>query len=119
MKTFFKVFSLLMAALFLWAAYVQLNDPDTFTWVVIYAVAAIGSVLFFVGKLPYWASLLLAIAYLVGAFMFWPESYEGVRFGEREMANMNIERGRESLGLGISALVFLIFSWRIRAGAGS
>ena len=119
MNAFFKVLSLLMAALFLWAAYVQLNDPDTLTWVAIYAIAAVGSVLFFIGKLPYWASLLLAIAYLVGAFMFWPESYEGVRFGEREMANMNIERGRESLGLGISALVFLLFSWRIRVGSRS
>ena len=106
-----------MAVLFAWAAYVQINDPDTLTWVGIYGVAAIGAILFYLGRLPYWVSLLLAIAYLVAAFMFWPESYEGVRFGERGMANMNIERGRESLGLGISALVFLLFSWRIRSTA--
>lgn len=119
MNRFFKVFSLLMAALFLWAGYVQLNDPDTTTWVAIYAVAALGSVLFYLDKLPYWASLLLGIAYLVGAFMYWPESYEGVDFGEEGMANMNIERGRESLGLAISALVFLLYSWRIRVNSKS
>lgn len=101
-----------MAALFLWAAYVQLNDPDPGTWVPIYGAAAAGSLLFAFGKLKPWVALLLAIAFAVGAFLYWPESFEGVNFGEKGMANMNIERGRESLGLAITALVFFFYSWR-------
>ena len=101
-----------MTALFLLAAYVQLNDPDPETWISIYAVAALGSLLFALGRLRSWVGLLLAIAFVVGAFMYWPESFEGVEFGEAGMANMNIERGRESLGLAITALVFFFYSWR-------
>ena len=117
MSAFFKYFSLVMFLVFLWAAYVQLNDPDATSWVAIYLVAAAGSLLFFLGKLRYWLALVLGIAYLAGAFIYWPETYEGVRFGEMEMANMNIERGRESLGLGITALLFLVLGWRIRRGS--
>lgn len=119
MKSFFKFFAILMVVLFLWAAYVQLNDPDTLTWVVIYGVAALGSLLFILGRLPYWVSLLLGIAYLVGAFMFWPETFEGVQFEDMEMKTVNVERGRESLGMGIAALVFLIYSWRLRTRSSS
>ncbi|SFR49066.1 Transmembrane family 220, helix [Robiginitalea myxolifaciens] len=114
MQSFFKILSWLMVLLFAWAAYVQINDPDSFMWILIYGIAALGSLLFALGKLPYWVSLLLGIAFLVGAFMFWPETYEGVGVGDMEMKTTNVERGRESLGLGIAALVFLIFSWRIR-----
>ena len=112
MDRFSKVFAFVMTALFLWAAYVQLNDPDSGTWIALYAVAALGSLLFALGRLRSWVALLLAIALVVGAFLYWPESFEGVRFGEMGMANMNIERGRESLGLAITALVFFFYSWR-------
>ncbi len=109
-----QIFAYLMTALFLWAAFVQLNDPDAALWIGIYGLAAAISLLFALGRLPSWIALLLGIAYLTGAFFFWPEAYEGVRFGERGMANMNIELGRESLGLGITALVFFFYSWRAR-----
>jgi len=111
MDRFCKVFAFVMTALFLLGAYVQLNDPDPGTWVSIYGVAALGSLLFALGRLKSWVGLLMAIGFVVGAFMYWPESFEGVRFGEG-MANMNIERGRESLGLAITSLVFFFYSWR-------
>ncbi|MBC2840219.1 transmembrane 220 family protein [Robiginitalea sp. SC105] len=103
-----------MTVLFIWAAYVQLNDPDSGMWIGIYAVAALGSLLFALGRLPSWLFLLMGIAFLAGALFSWPETYEGVRFGERGMANINIELGRESLGLGITALIFFLYSWRAK-----
>ncbi|HSR60035.1 MAG TPA: transmembrane 220 family protein [Robiginitalea sp.] len=112
MDRFCKVFAFLMTALFLWAAYVQLNDPDPGIWIPIYGVAAVGSLLFAFGKLKSWVALLLAIAFVVGAFLYWPESFEGVSLGESGMANINIERGRESLGMAITALIFFFYSWR-------
>lgn len=114
MKSLTTVLGYLLAALFLWAAYVQFNDPDSGVWIAIYAAAALGSLLFAMGKLPSWLGLLMGVGFLVGAFLSWPEAYEGISFGEMGMANENIERGRESLGLGITALIFFFFSWRSR-----
>ena len=96
-----------MAVLFAWAAYVQINDPDSGIWIAVYGAAALGSLLFALGKLPSWLGLIMGIAFLAG-------TYEGVRFGERKMASLNIELGRESLGLGITALIFFLYSWRSR-----
>lgn len=112
MNRFSTLFAYLMTALFAWAAFVQMNDPDPHIWMPIYGVASLGSVLFLTNKLKPWVGLLLAVAYTAGAFLFWPEQFEGVDFGEQGMANHNIERGRESLGLAIAALVFFFYSWR-------
>ena len=114
MQQALKIFAFIMALLFAWAAYVQINDPDSGTWIAVYGAAALGSLLFALGKLPSWLGLIMGIAFLAGAFLSWPDTYEGVRFGEREMANLNIELGRESLGLGITALIFFLYSWRSR-----
>ena len=103
-----------MAVLFAWAAYVQINDPDSGIWIAVYGAAALGSLLFALGKLPSWLGLIMGIGFLAGAFLSWPDTYEGVRFGERKMASLNIELGRESLGLGITALIFFLYSWRSR-----
>ena len=108
-------FAYLMTVLFAWAAFVQMNDPDPHIWIPNYGTAALGSVLFLTQKLKSWMALLLAVAYVVGAFLYWPKEFEGVNFGEQGMSNHNIERGRESLGLAIAAVVFFFYSWR--AGA--
>ncbi|MFM1878488.1 MAG: hypothetical protein RLZZ241_1354 [Bacteroidota bacterium] len=113
MKRFSIFFAFLMTVLFVWAAFVQLNDPDPQIWIPIYGTAALGSVFFLAGKLKSWVALLFAVSFLVGALLYWPDQFEGVDFGEQGMANHNIERGRESLGLGIAALVFLFYSWRL------
>lgn len=105
-------FAYLMTVLFAWAAFVQMNDPDPQIWIPIYGMASLGSVLFLTQKLKSWMALLLAVAYVVGAILYWPNQFEGVDFGEQGMANHNIERGRESLGLAIAALVFFFYSWK-------
>lgn len=111
MKRFAIFFAYLMTVLFAWAAFVQLNDPDPQIWIPIYGTAALGSVLFLAGRLKTWMALLLAVAFLVGSLLYWPEQFEGVDFGTQGMSNHNIERGRESLGLAIAFVVFLFYSW--------
>jgi hypothetical protein len=110
MKSFFKIFALLFAILCVVSAYLQLNDPDPFLWVWIYIIATIAAVLFTYNKLPYQVYFLLFIGYGIGAYLFWPDAFEGVTIGEGDINN--IEHARESLGLLILAIVMLIFGFR-------
>ncbi|MEO0528846.1 MAG: transmembrane 220 family protein, partial [Bacteroidota bacterium] len=102
MRIFLRTLSLIFAILFVWAAYVQYNDPDALLWYAVYGVAALASLLFFFNKLNYFIAATLCVGYLIGAFVIWPVKFEGVSIGEGDITN--IERGRESLGLLVVAL---------------
>lgn len=112
MKSLFKILSLILTLLFIWAAYVQYNDPDALLWYAIYGVAAAASLFFYLGKLNVIAAVILSGIYFVSTFIMWPEQYEGVTIGNGDIEN--IERGRESLGLLIVAIVMLIYAFRLR-----
>ncbi len=107
MSIFFKTIAVLALLFFLMSAAVQYNDPDPFLWIGAYSIAAAAALLFLKGKLPLVVPLGLALAYLVGGVISWPEAFEGV---QRTMANnKNVEQGREALGLFISAVFMLVF----------
>nr|WP_299066962.1 transmembrane 220 family protein [uncultured Allomuricauda sp.] len=111
MNLFFKIFGIVFAILFTWAAVVQYNDPDALKWYVYYGVAAFAGVLFTLNKLKLsWALVLLAF-YTFMVFQTWPERFEGVTIGEGDI--VNIERGREALGLAIVACVMLVYALRL------
>lgn len=112
MKLFFKVFALVFALLFLWAAILQWNDPDSFVWYLIYGGAVIASILFVYGRLPVAMALGFMLAYIVGAVFSWPDQFQGFAIGEGDIDN--IERGREAVGLLITAAVMLVYALRIR-----
>ena len=112
MKSPFKIMALILAVLFIAAAYVQYNDPDATQWYLIYGIAALASVLFYLGKLNFVIALVLGILYLAGTVMLWPEKWEGVTIGEGDIDN--IERAREALGLLITGLVMITYAVRIR-----
>lgn len=108
MKTLFKIMSLIMAVLFVIAAYVQWNDPDATIWYFIYGIAALASVLFFLDRLSFVVALILAALYIAGTVGLWPDRWEGISLGEGNIDN--IERAREALGLLIAGLVMLIYA---------
>lgn len=112
MNTLFKALALIFALLFLWSAYVQYNDPDAFQWYLIYGVAALASLLFFFDKLGSMVGIVLSIAYFIYAIVLWPETFEGVTIGEGNI--VNIERGREALGMCIVAGTMLLYALRVR-----
>ncbi|QLG46169.1 transmembrane 220 family protein [Costertonia aggregata] len=112
MKTFFKIFSAFFAFFFLWAAYVQYNDPDPYVWMALYIFAAVISILFFLDKLSYKLALVMAVGYLVGAFLNWPDVFQGITIGEGEIEN--IEKGRESLGLLFCSVILFVYALRLR-----
>ena len=87
---------------------VQYNDPDALRWYAIYGMAALASLLFGLGRLkPLWA-VVLAVFYLGLTIYTWPEKFEGVTIGEGDI--VNIERGREALGLLIAAVMMALYA---------
>lgn len=112
MKTVFKYIALVFTILFIWAGYVQWNDPDAAIWFIVYGVAALASFMYFLDKLNYFVASVLCVGFLVGAFVVWPEKFEGFDLGEGDMNN--VERGREALGLLIISAVMLLYALRMR-----
>lgn len=117
MKLFFKVFGFIFALLFAWAAFLQNNDGDAFQWYLVYGVAALASLLFALDRLKLLWALLLFGFYLVFSIVNWPETFEGVTIGEGDI--VNVERGREALGMCITAGVMLVYALRLRFLRGS
>ncbi len=110
MKGFYRWLAFACMILFALACFVQLNDPDAFIWIVIYAIPCLASLFFFLHRFNYLIGMLLCISYVVGGILVWPETFEGITL---EGGNLeNIERGREALGLFIIALVMLIYAYR-------
>ncbi len=112
MKLFFKSFGFVFAALFIWAAIMQYNDPDPYVWYAIYGIAAIVSVAFALNKLSFNLTVLLAFAYLLDGILTWPAKFEGLEIGQGDIKN--IEEGREALGLLFCAVIFFIYALRLR-----
>ncbi|MDY7395797.1 transmembrane 220 family protein [Aureibaculum sp. 2210JD6-5] len=111
MRIFFKSLGIIFTILFLWSAYLQLNDPDPLLWIVVYLIAALASLLFALSKLNFLLASILALTYFIGAILNWPESFEGITFND--MSHKNIEEGREALGLLFCGLIFTIYGLRI------
>ncbi|MET2983941.1 transmembrane 220 family protein [Aureibaculum conchae] len=111
MRIFFKSLGIIFTILFLWSAYLQLNDPDPILWVVIYLVAALISSLFAFNKLSFLLASILVVCSVIGAILNWPESFEGITFND--MSHKNIEEGREALGLLFCGFIFMVYAFRI------
>lgn len=111
MNLFFKILAAVFTGLFIYAIAVQYNDPDATRWYLYYGVAALASVLFIFNQLRIsWAAVLLGF-YVFMMFQVWPEKFEGVTIGEGDI--VNIERGREALGLAITAFAMLVYLLRM------
>ncbi len=105
-----KILGGFFSLFFAFAAVVQFNDPDSLFWIMLYALATLASVGFMFNKLKLPWAIVLGVIYVVLAVYHWPEEFEGVALQDG-MKTMNIELGRESLGMGIAALVMFLFAF--------
>lgn len=108
-----RYFALFMALVFICFAGVQYNDPDPLIWIPIYLYAVVLSVLYFRNKGNKVLFLISAVIYLAGAIYMWPEQWEGVAL-QNGMKTVNIEEGRESLGLAVVFITFLVYGLNAR-----
>jgi hypothetical protein len=99
-----------LALVFLLFAGFQLNDPDPHIWVSAYLLPA--GVLALAARGHRWPRLegALAVFYMGLALWMWPDEYHGL--DEMRAAVPQIEWARESLGLGIVALVNAVMAVR-------
>lgn len=103
-----KIIGILLFLLFLSFAAMQYNDPDPALWMVIYVVAGIICVLAAFGKLPLIVMAIVCAACVIGAFIVWPEKYEGLEVGGGDIKN--IEEAREALGLLLIGVVMFFYA---------
>lgn len=115
-----KIFNLILTALFVLFAVVQLNDPDPYLWVIIYGAVAVISGFAVVGK--YNKTIILSIAgicviwmaTLIPGVIDWIDKGMPTITGSMKAESPHIEFVREFLGLLIIllALVFHYFQAR-------
>lgn len=109
---FFGIWSLL----FIVSAYLQLNDVDAWIWVGIYLIAAGMSALAALGRYPLIPLAVGAVLCLIGTIYLFPASVSEWIAQEWEqqdltMKTMAMEEARESFGLLLIAIVFIVALW--------
>lgn len=70
---FFRIFSLVFAFLSIWAAYLQLNDPDPIGWACMYLASAVLAGLVAFNQKPKKLALALAAVTLIWALTIVPQ----------------------------------------------
>lgn len=117
-----KITNLVLAALFLLFAFVQINDPDPLLWIVIYgamaAVCVMAAFRYYIKPLL-WILLAGFIVYMVvlipGMQQWLAQPDKSVLFDEgMKMQNLYIEESREFLGLLICLIVLVVQIVRAR-----
>lgn len=113
-----RILNGVLAALFVYAAAVNLNDPDPVQWVAIYAAGAVatGWAAWHPGGIPWWSPLLVGAIAAAWAAAIGRRVRGQVRFGEiwsgfvadPGMKTQLIEEGREYYGLCITAGAMLL-----------
>ena len=107
-----------MAALFVFAAAVQYNDPDPLRWMALYLAAAASFLLAVLRRLPWWLPVVIGLVALAWAATLAPHVLGRVGVGEMvdawEMKDARVEEGREMYGLLIVAgwMAVLAFAGR-------
>lgn len=102
-----KIINFILALIFLLFAFVQVNDPDPFLWILIYGNMAVLSVLaMFKMRFTYWlvASMILYAIYAAllinGAWEWFQSQDRSLLFDDiAKMQHPYIEETREFLGL--------------------
>lgn len=108
-----KILALLATALFVVAAALQYNDPDSLQWIAIYGVAALVSLRVYFGKIAPLLVTVVSAVYLIWGIVSWPEEFVGLSL---ESGDINsVEQGREALGLIVTGIVLGIFSFALRS----
>jgi hypothetical protein len=105
-----------MTVLFLFAASLQLNDPDPVRWVALYGAAAALSVAEALGRTRFGVALVAALGFAAGALVGLPELLHAraEAFTSFHMQLLGDEVARESVGLLLCALWSALLVWRAR-----
>ena len=111
-----RYLSLVFFFVFLWFAYLQLNDPDPVWWIVLYLIPAYLTLMNFFNKTNRELLIVLSVLYTSYAINSWlmMTQWEGffTEGGGMEMKTLNQELAREAVGLMICVSVYIIYILR-------
>ncbi|AZQ57704.1 hypothetical protein EJ994_02355 [Maribacter sp. MJ134] len=112
MNILFKVIGCLFTVLFTLGAVVQYNDPDSLVWIIIYAIAAVISLLFVLNRLKIVVPLVLGVLCFAGFVYLYPPDFQGFDLNDGDIRT--VELGREAFGLLIIAIVFFLYVFGLK-----
>jgi hypothetical protein len=112
MNRLFKVVGYVFTFLFALGALVQYNDPDSLVWIIIYAIAAVISLLFVLNRLKIVVPLVLGVLCFAGFVYLYPPDFQGFDLNDGDIRT--VELGREAFGLLIIAIVFFLYVFGLK-----
>jgi Transmembrane family 220, helix len=103
-----RIFKYIFIVIFIAFAVVQYNDPDPYLWIPVYLFPV-----YLIFKSLNDIEISKSFIYIAIVYIFWsinvfPPEWEGVLLNQG-MKTLNIELGRESLGLACVAIALLVF----------
>ncbi|WP_367916249.1 transmembrane 220 family protein [Leadbetterella sp. DM7] len=101
-----------LIVIYVLSAAVQYNDPDPLVWMLVYLIPAALCYYRSQGRGDRVLYLSIGLVYLAWAVNQFPPQWEGLMFENLRMKTVNVELGRESLGLGMCALGMWLCAWR-------
>ena len=113
-----RLLNLIFLALFLLSVVVQYNDPDPVRWMIVYGGAAACCIAAHLRPIPRLAPAIMAVVALAWTVALLPAVFGQVgfteMFSEVGMSTMEIEEGREAIGLALVVIwmVVLVFAGR-------
>lgn len=105
---FRKIVLWVFIALFILFAAVQYNDVDGWLWMLVYLLTAFLCFRAIKNKGDKLSYLTIATLFLLWGINIYPPEWEGVMLNTAGMKTLNIELGRESLGLFICSFTMLV-----------
>ena len=117
-----RVVNFLLAVVFLVFAFVQINDPDPLTWILIYGAMAVVCVMAIFAYYPMRFMIALLVAYMGYSFFYFDGVSEWLKQENKaalfddiaKMEHWYIEEAREFLGLMICIAVLVMYIVRAR-----
>ena len=112
-----KLINFLICGIFLLFAYVQLNDPDPYVWVIVYGLVAVLFAVSIFVRIPKVMIQVVILAFILFAFYHVGNFYDWLLsndkselFGDMIYDKPYIEGAREFMGLliAIGALIYLL-----------
>lgn len=110
-----KIIHILVLSLFMWFAYVQINDPDPWGWVLIYLGISVLALLSLLRRpVPplALAGAIISVAgflYLTPQFISWVQDGMPTIVGQMKAEEQHIEYVREFLGYIIAAVAYVAY----------
>ena len=121
-----KILNFILAVLFLFFAFLQVDDPDPLLWILIYGARAVLAVLAMFNMFFPKVTLTLLVIFIAYSLVYFQGVMEWLRQEDKsalfddvaKMEHLYIEESREFLGLWICILVLIFYYIRGRKVTG-